>query len=457
MGHYQMPEKQNTQDCGNGIAVESQASPTEQPAHRSIGMHAILNPSHSQPSARESESGKKRGLDSPSTSPSQITVQQDRPISSRPRRIITPISPGSHGLNPNSATNAPPGTINAVHSPFIQSPESQISASASSSQESVEGSRGSFSAAFRRFSHPYPPPQLTPPYDDRRLSSGELSDPRSQTGSPSTPHSLYSQFSRASPGPNQGPPQQPMDPSHPEPNSFVNNWNPPPRQSQPNREPPRNNFPQLAIHNGHDVIPIEIDVESASTRANEKRSNNRDASKRHRDRKKDAEAEKARTMELQEQKIKFLTEERDHYHSELEYFRDIVNRTTGLGRIPTRPLSPRHRRPTPLPSAKSANENISSQPQERGNNGRNTRRKLNQEQPSSLPTPPGASLTPLPPLNYTMPPVQHPYTASSWPVGAVRSPTEAGGPLPSQHHMPPYPPHESHPQASVDRSWNPAS
>src|SRR5699024_8810857 len=153
-----------------------------------------------------------------------------------------------------------------------------------------------------------------------------------------------------------GPPQQRVDPSQPSPNSCANTWNSSFRQSQPSCEHQRTTIPQLAIHNGQGLIPIEIDVESASSRANEKRSNNRDASKRHRDRKKDAEAEKARTMELQEQKIKFLTEERDHYQSELEYFRDIVNRTTGLGRIPPRPLSPRHRQPNPLSSSKVASE-----------------------------------------------------------------------------------------------------
>lgn len=454
-----MPEKQDPQNCGNGSLVESQTSPTEQPSHRAIGMHAILNPSHGHSSIKEPQNWKKHGLESPSTSPSQITVQRDQSTASRPRRIITPISPGTHSLNPNTVSNAAPGTISAVHSPFIQSPESQVSTSASSSQESVEGSKGQFSSAFRRFSHPYPPPQLTPPYDDRRLSSGEFSDPRSQTGSPSTPQSAYARFSRASPGPIQGPPQQHIDSSQPSSNSFAGNWSSSLRQSQSHRETPRNSFPQLPPHSGPNLIPIEIDVESASSRANEKRSNNRDASKRHRDRKKDAEAEKARAIELQEQKIKFLAEERDHYQSELEYFRDIVNRTTGLGRIPPRPLSPRHRRPVPIPSTKPESETTLSQQEERGNNGgRNTRRKLTQERPSNIPTPPsGSSLAPLPPLNYTMAPIQQPYPASSWPVGAVRSPSEAGPPAPQHHHMTSYPSHETHPQVSVDRSWNPAS
>ncbi|KAK2761338.1 hypothetical protein FQN54_001860 [Arachnomyces sp. PD_36] len=450
-----MPEEQSTKGCSNGNSTESRVSPAEQPPHRSIGMHTLLNPSHSQSSTQESQNSKKRGYDTPSTSPSQSIAQHDQSASSQPRRIITPISPGTQSLNPQVA--APPGTI---HSPFIQSPESQVSASGPSSQEGVEGSRGLFSAAFRKFSQPYAPPQLTPPYDERRPSSGELSDPRSQTGSPSTPHSLYSQFSRASPAPVQGHPQQPMERSNSASNSFVNTWNPSLQQPHPSREPQRNSFPQLAIHNGHDIIPIEIDVESASTRANEKRSNNRDASKRHRDRKKDAEAEKARTLELQEQKIKFLTEERDHYHTELEYFRDIVNRTTGLGRIPPRPLSPRHRRPLALANAETAGGKNSSQTQERGmNSGRNTRRKVKQEPASSLPTPPSTtSLTPLPPLNYTMAPIQHAYPASSWPVGPVRSPNAVEGSHPAQHHMAPYPsPQEVHSQASTDRSWNPAT
>lgn len=459
MAHYQMPEKQDTQHHGDdGSVVEPRTSLTEQqPSHRSIGMHAILNPSNSQPCLKEPLNEKKHGLESSPAFPSQITVQRDQSASSRQRRIISPISPSAHGMNLNTVSNGPPGTINAVHSPFLQSPGSQGSASASSSQEGADGPKGHFSSAFRRFSHTYPP-QLTPPYDDRRLSSGELSDPRSQTGSPSTPQSLYAQFNRESPGPVQGPPQQRIDPSQPSPNACANNWSSSFRQSQPSGEHQRTSFPQLAIHNGQGLIPIEIDVESASSRANEKRSNNRDASKRHRDRKKDAEAEKARTMELQEQKIKFLTEERDHYQSELEYFRDIVNRTTGLGRIPPRPLSPRHRQPNPLSSSKAASEKTSSQQQERGNNGgRNTRRKLNQEQHSKLPTPPsGASLAPLPPLNYTMAPVQQPYPASSWPVGAVRSHPETG-PSPQHHQITPYPPHETHSQVSVDRSWNPAS
>lgn len=450
MHHYQMPERKDTQYCGNGSSVESRTSPTEQPSHRAIGMHAILNPSHSQHTIQKPQNGRKDGLESPSTSPSQIAVQRDQSTASRPRRILTPISPGTYGFNPNTVSNAPPGTISVVHAPFIQSPESQASTSASSPQESLEGPKGQFSSAFRRFSHPYPPPQLTPPYDDRRLSSGEFPDPRSQTSSPSTPQSAYAQFNRASPGPVQGPPQQHIYSSQHSPNSFAGNWSSSTRQSQPNGETQRNSFPHLAIHGGQNLIPIKIDVESASSRANEKRSNNRDASKRHRDRKKDAEAEKARTLELQEQKIKFLAEERDHYQSELEYFRDIVNRTTGLGRIPPRPLSPRHRRPILVPSAKSASEKTSTQPQEGGDNGgRNTRRKLNQNRPSGIPTPPSEpSLAPLPPLNYhTMAPVQQPYPASSWPT--IRSPSEAGPSSSPHHHMAPYPLHETHPQDRI--------
>ena len=123
-------------------------------------------------------------------------------------------------------------------------------------------------------------------------------------------------------------------------------------------------------HDASSTIPIKIDYISASAEANEKRINNRAASRRFRDRQKD---ENARMVEMENARMRkdigSLTEERDSYFAELKYLRGIIYETTVPGQIPAQFPPLQHCRPAPPSSAPYQQE-------ECDDSGRNTRRKL---------------------------------------------------------------------------------
>ena len=100
---------------------------------------------------------------------------------------------------------------------------------------------------------------------------------------------------------------------------------------------------ELSTEGGTMIVPVEVDVQQASKLADEKRKRNAGASARFRQRRKEKEhAASQHIADLQKQ-VRDMTEERDHYLSERNVFRDLVARAPGLS-VPPRPPSPRLRR-----------------------------------------------------------------------------------------------------------------
>lgn len=104
---------------------------------------------------------------------------------------------------------------------------------------------------------------------------------------------------------------------------------------------------QISTDQGPVAIPVEIDLQQASKSADEKRKRNAGASARFRQRRKEKEqAASAHINDLRVQ-LQTLTEQRDFYRSERNFFRDILGRIPGA-QYPPRPPSPQTRSSTTM-------------------------------------------------------------------------------------------------------------
>lgn len=101
----------------------------------------------------------------------------------------------------------------------------------------------------------------------------------------------------------------------------------------------------LDTDQGPMVVPVQLDLQQASKVADEKRKRNAGASARFRARRKEKEKEASQTIAGLQQELRDLAEERDFYHSERNYFRDLASRHVSP-RLLQRPPSPRQRRLT---------------------------------------------------------------------------------------------------------------
>ena len=95
------------------------------------------------------------------------------------------------------------------------------------------------------------------------------------------------------------------------------------------------------------VVPVEVDVQQASKMADEKRKRNAGASARFRARRKEKEKEANQTIESLQKMIRDLTEEKDFYLGERNFYRDFIARALGPNQLPLRPPSPQARRLLP--------------------------------------------------------------------------------------------------------------
>lgn len=100
---------------------------------------------------------------------------------------------------------------------------------------------------------------------------------------------------------------------------------------------------QISTDQGPVAIPVEIDLQQASKSADEKRKRNAGASARFRQRRKEKEqAASAHINDLRGQ-LQHLTDQRDFYRSERNFYRDVLARTTPGSQMPPRPPSPQAR------------------------------------------------------------------------------------------------------------------
>ena len=365
----------------SSVAVTSQSPGTavgagEARSNRSLDVQNILNPT--QPGAAEPRAE----VASSGQPPSVIAAPQtyaSRPADSPPglqehEMLVSPRVRGTHGVPGGQSTRrmlrpkspalrvasrgrlSLPVDISGQQPPLPPVPARRYAGDHGASQEPEvppipTPSTGSMFSGFYGF----PSKTATPP-EARRTSLGPPTAPLSQSASPSTSYSSFSQASRASPAPRPGlaaiqPPAWPYRAS-------------PLNASGPGVSAPSTPLPlgssfrasALALAQGQQQVltldteqgPIQVpvDVQAASKMADDKRKRNAGASARFRQRRKEKERESSQTIAKLEQQIRDLTEEREFYRQERNHFRQIAMVTPGNAPREPRPLSPARRRST---------------------------------------------------------------------------------------------------------------
>lgn len=341
------------------------------PSSRPIGVQNLLNPTASDSSSTTDSQSRRRNadhFDMPSalfatgarmlpassfvSSPGQVALPSltapmmnsylvpSDPVS---RRTLTPRSPGAHV----TLNNAPQGTIDAIKSPF----------GASRELNKIEVK----SAPEISLGHPLlynGPPARSPP--DRRTSIGSLqlhssAERRasvgatsqvhtSQSDSPTTSYSSYSQFSRTPPVSNNQPSSSGYFPtfSTATSSSTMTQAGYEAKESySPVTSSMGQNTYQMTLDTDQGPIQVPVDVQAASKVADEKRKRNATASHRFRQRRKEKERETSQNIAKLEHQLRDLVEEREYYRMERDYFRNLAKDGPGQAPITPRPTSPR--------------------------------------------------------------------------------------------------------------------
>lgn len=211
----------------------------------------------------------------------------------------------------------------------------------------------------------------------------------------------------------------------------------------------QNVYQMMTLETSEGTVQLPVDVQAASRVADEKRRRNAGASARFRQRRKEKEKEASTAISRLEQQLKDLGEDVDFYKRERDYFIGVVLQLDRHSeRHFPRPRSPRHRRTSSMggsggggPSYTSAPEQGSHSPGE----GRNVRRRTSTASINPPPHRQPTAVAPVPrsyePQMYGQQPLQHA------PVpGPLPSPGGGGVPLSALMHAPP----QSH-------VWNPYS
>lgn len=111
------------------------------------------------------------------------------------------------------------------------------------------------------------------------------------------------------------------------------------------------------------LIPCVLDLKSGSSSQAEKRKANSDASRRFRNRKRNEMQLEQRlnaqqdeiqrhieTVRRQSEEIRSLVQQRNHYRTERDFFRDQLGRSMSLSQLPPRPPSPPSAKPSLYPA-----------------------------------------------------------------------------------------------------------
>ncbi|KAJ6079151.1 hypothetical protein N7467_008904 [Penicillium canescens] len=357
--------------------------PLESLSSRPIGVHAILNPPSQAAAELASSKREPLSLPGPSSSPrpqgSSPTARSGPPLAphplsprSHPRGLMNPDSPSARFVGGGGRTS---GQSSVAQSPLVpQEPFMGPRPPATSSSlptetglrsiASITGTQPPVSASLNS----------TRSLHSRRTSvgPGPLTNPNSQETSPITSHSTFSQFGRASPVvtsvsiPHSAPAYSAASPYMTmEPHSRGVPAPAGPRvkaeeTSSRAGTPQSGSFPP-------GMIPCVLDMRSGSSSQAEKRKANSDASRRFRNRKRNemqleqrltAQQEEIQrsmdTIRRQSEEIRSLVQQRDHYHSERDFYREQLSRTMSLGSLPPRPSSPRSSQPAPVPTVDTA-------------------------------------------------------------------------------------------------------
>lgn len=416
------------------VPVSALQTPTdsEQRTSRTIGLSNLLNPTARDAPENQSRRRNAEHFDMPSgifgagsrTLPTSFTPSPSMtalpsitpppisnysiPMDHAPRRLLTPRSPSAYVSTPSSF-NIPKGTIDAKKSPFgasrelntILGPEIQ-SGPETSMGPSLGGVPHSYAGPLARS----PPDRRTSvgsiqlhPSVERRASIGATSQVHaSQSDSPSTSYSSYSQFSRT-------PPVPLSNPSNNQPSStgyFPQSYNATSSatartqagfDSKDSYSPVasamgQNTYQMMTLDTDQGPIQVPVDVQAASKVADEKRKRNATASHRFRQRRKEKERETSQNIAKLEHQLREVAEEREYYRLERDYFRSLAKTNSGQAHIAPRPPSPRHLRHAQLGAAATYVNSQWQAPEESNRNVRNTRRRTSSYVPAQGLAPP---------------------------------------------------------------------
>ncbi|KAI4126053.1 MAG: hypothetical protein LQ347_005117 [Umbilicaria vellea] len=456
---------------------------------RSIGMQNILNPVETGVTEVQSRRRKHSQLESPPTVASALRYPPSTSLSQfptdnsiktsppsggdytsapilGPRHILTPRAPAVRAASLESASLSS-ASIDAKQSPFVSSRNPQYAdtrAPEMSSASAVWTPPG----ASRPIYGYSAPPAPTPAVAEHRRSVGAGQAPSSQSNSPSTSYSSYSQPSRNSPGqpysliassqapssafyppqyPSSGPPQIALgsDTSYGPVASSLG----------------QNTYQLMTLDTDQGPIQVPVDVQAASKMADEKRKRNAGASARFRQRRKEKEREASQTIAKLEQRIRDISEESEFYRVERDYFRSIAYSTPGQAQLTQRPPSPRQRRQMQLGGSGPTIGMQWQGAEDREGQGRNTRRRTSGYAPSYAlpPPPPPPPMQPVPP-SANVP--NHPSAAYSpgasfqFPIPDAQTRSAGLRPLPPPGPLPPRTgPYDPTAPPVYDRSWPP--
>jgi hypothetical protein len=372
---------------------EQQQQQQQQPAipgtlgpSRALEMQNILNPS--QPDSPASSSRVQRastgGFASASGSPASGTLPPMPTLSPRilkrpgrvspppeplpgpagrdTRRVLTPKSPGGRAAS-LSARSTSISSTGLVQPSSVPGGGRIYTAEPGSHPESEVPPLPSASNA-GRFAPSYPPFSHSGRVEAQRASAGRgvalapasASIPATQSESPSTSHSSYSQFSQPSPviryGNTTMPSSMYSQPQTGRPVDHSQHSVPPAAMGEAHYDVGHGSYQMtFDTESGPMVVPVEVDVQQASKMADEKRKRNAGASARFRARRKEKEKEANQTIDSLQKVIRDITEEKDFYLGERNFYRDFVARALGPNQLPLRPPSPQSRRLLPPPSA----------------------------------------------------------------------------------------------------------
>ncbi|KAI9833895.1 MAG: hypothetical protein M1819_003404 [Sarea resinae] len=347
------------------------ASFSQQRPSRLIGVHSILNPTN--PEVPE-VAGRRRSAAHFDTSPFEAASRrQSLPANDpasiarepgpertppsavafpagtgqAPRRILTPLSPAARRTASLGRVHVPLATIDARNSPFL-SPKSSRNLTAETGSARSEMPRVP-SPPSRPTFHYSLPSVASGPLHIRRESGGAPPGLLSQSASPSTSYSSFSQASIASPAPQHG--FLPLQPglSFSAPGSGESHGHGENRFGASGQ----GNIQLMTLETDQGPIQVPVDVQAASKVADEKRRRNAGASARFRQRRKEKERESSQTIAKLEQRLRDSAEDTEFYRRERDYFRQLLLSLPGQGQIAPRPPSPRLRRSSVTPTTSS--------------------------------------------------------------------------------------------------------
>ncbi|MCJ1387886.1 hypothetical protein MMC18_000729 [Xylographa bjoerkii] len=327
-------------------------------------------------------------------------------------RLMTPVSLARGGMS-TTGVNVPSGTIDAKVSPFLPGGSQAYNPHATPVNHSVPP-LGTTPPIAPRPSYGFPTQQTnTPP--DRRPADMISQAPPSQSNSPATSYSSYSHPSHPSPAAQYTTPttqgsKSMYYSSHGSAGGRASVGPQITLGSDSSYGPltsavGQSTYQLMTLDTDQGPIQVPVDVQAASKMADEKRKRNAGASARFRQRRKEKEREASTTITKLETQIRDLSEERDYYRVERDYFRGIVYSTSAQALVVPRVPSPRLRNSSQSSGGASRGETQWEQSDDRSaQTGRNTRRRINSFTPTYELPPPGMA-----------PPVQSPAYSSAAP------------------------------------------